>query len=91
MTKRAEIRIFGNVQGVFYRSFVEARARMHSVVGWVRNEHDGSVSIVAEGEDADVERFVKAIQVRDGTRHVERVQVIWSEAAGAFSDFKRLH
>ncbi|VVB67969.1 Acylphosphatase [Candidatus Norongarragalina meridionalis] len=89
--KRAEIRVFGDVQGVFYRSFVETRARMNNIVGWVKNESDGSVSIVAEGEDADAERFVKAIQVRDGTRHVERTQVIWSEASGAFSDFKRLH
>ncbi|MFH0835504.1 MAG: acylphosphatase [Candidatus Micrarchaeota archaeon] len=89
--KRAEIRVFGDVQGVFYRSFVETRARMNSVVGWVKNEPDGSVSILAEGEDADVERFAKAIQVRDGTRHVEKVQVIWGDASGAFSDFKRLH
>jgi DNA ligase D-like protein (predicted 3'-phosphoesterase) len=47
--------IAGSVQGVGFREGTRRRARKLGVLGWVRNEDDGTVIVHAEGEPAAVE------------------------------------
>lgn len=42
-------RVRGRVQGVYYRGSTEARARQLGLTGWVRNDNNGDVEIVACG------------------------------------------
>jgi acylphosphatase len=39
----------GRVQGVGFRWFVEREAHVLGIAGWVRNNHDGSVEVLALG------------------------------------------
>ena len=39
----------GRVQGVVFRWFVEREAHMLGIAGWVRNNADGSVEVLAMG------------------------------------------
>lgn len=45
------ILVTGLVQGVFFRAQTKDKADELGLKGWVRNNHDGSVEIVAEGPD----------------------------------------
>lgn len=47
-------RIYGKVQGVFFRDFTVETARLHGLVGFVSNLNDGSVYGEVEGDAVQV-------------------------------------
>ena len=59
MNKRAEIVITGHVQGVLFRHGARKMAEGLGVTGWARNEPDGSVRIMAEGQEDTLQKFVE--------------------------------
>ena len=70
--KAIQARVTGQVQGVAFRWYTQERAQQLGVVGWVRNEVDGSVLVHAEGDDDAVDALVEwcrhgppAARVRD--------------------------
>ncbi|MBI3051665.1 acylphosphatase [Candidatus Woesearchaeota archaeon] len=56
--KRVYMIISGKVQGVFYRDFARKEAEKYGIVGFVRNLHDGTVEVLAEGDDDKLKRFI---------------------------------
>ena len=58
---RATVHFTGRVQGVGFRATARAVAEGYRVSGWVRNESDGSVQCVIEGERDEVHRCISAI------------------------------
>lgn len=58
--------IHGQVQGVFFRDTTRRLAEQHGVAGWARNNRDGTVEAVFEGEPEAVERLVAF--AREGPR-----------------------
>jgi acylphosphatase len=67
--------VHGFVQGVYFRDSVRRRAVAANVSGWVRNNWDGTVEAVFEGEPEAVEQLVAFC--REGPRgaQVGRVDV----------------
>ncbi|HVZ94049.1 MAG TPA: acylphosphatase [Phycisphaerales bacterium] len=63
---RSEVVYAGRVQGVGFRATTLTLARQFAVVGFVRNEADGSVRLVAEGEAGEVERLLAEVRTRLG-------------------------
>lgn len=51
------VSVRGRVQGVGFRWFVRERARALGLAGWVRNCADGSVEVLAAGDDADLSQL----------------------------------
>jgi acylphosphatase len=72
---RRRVVVHGLVQGVFFRDSVQRRARASGVWGWIRNNLDGTVEAVFEGEPTAIERLVAFC--REGPRgaRVDRVEV----------------
>ena len=52
------IRVFGRVQGVGFRAWAQRQAESLNISGWARNRSDGSVEIMAEGADKDMNFFL---------------------------------
>ncbi len=72
----------GRVHGVFFRDTVRRRAEAAGVAGWVRNNRDGTVEAVFEGEQAAVERLVDYMQTGPSGARVDRVEVFAEEPEG---------
>lgn len=64
---RIEVIYRGQVQGVGFRAATVDTAQQYDIVGWVRNEADGTVKLVAEGEKEELEKFLQAH--RDRLKH----------------------
>jgi acylphosphatase len=64
--ERRRLYFSGRVQGVGFRATTSWLARGFEVAGAVRNLHDGRVEVVAEGDSAELDRFVEAIQAELG-------------------------
>ncbi len=83
---RYDILFTGRVQGVFFRATAEEIARRHDVTGWVRNERDGSVRCVVEGDPAELDRFVAAIQLAKQA-NIDNTEITCLDATGEFDGF----
>ena len=80
MIRSVRIRVFGRVQGVFFRNWTIDEARARDIRGWVRNRADGSVEILAFGEGEALAAFVSRCHQGPRAAGVERVEV--EEAEG---------
>ena len=85
--KRAEIVASGMVQGVGFRYHVRALAAKLRLAGHVRNMEDGTVEIICEGEQGDIEELVGKIRAIKPPVKVEDVSVAYSDAQG-LTNFK---
>lgn len=82
------LKIYGLVQGVYYRESLRAEAETCGVAGWVRNRRDGSVEAMLQGEDMAVAALIAWCRVGPGRARVERVEI--GEGQGEFAGFERL-
>lgn len=88
MQKRLECFIFGRVQLVMFRDFTQRKARSLGLTGTVANLKDGSVFIVAEGEEDKLCRLLAYLKKGPVFAQVERLEEKWLPATAEFSDFK---
>lgn len=55
--QQIQLRITGKVQGVFFRASTRKKAQELGITGWVKNEPDGSVTAVGQGEAAALQQW----------------------------------
>ena len=87
MKKRVAILVSGLVQGVFYRAETKGKAAELNLVGWVKNESDGSVKIMAEGEEKDLEKLIEWAKKGPTLAKVDKIEVKWDKGRREFKDF----
>ncbi len=85
---RIEARVIGLVQGVFFRQYTLQEARRLNLTGWVANRPDGSVQVIAEGNETNLRTLLVFLHVGSPSAHVEDVKITWSNASGEFTDFR---
>lgn len=74
------LRIYGRVQGVYFRGWTVEAAQRLGVDGWVRNRHDGTVEVLAVGPVHAVEALISACH--DGPSHAAVTRVDVEQATG---------
>ena len=85
--KRAHIEVYGKVQGVCYRYYTVEKATALQVTGFIRNRLDGSVEIIAEGDEAQIRDLIHWANQGSPASNVSEVKVNWEEYEGTFKNF----
>jgi acylphosphatase len=80
--------VHGDVQGVGFRYYVQRKARQLGLHGWVRNNDDGTVELVAEGGRDELEQLKRALQEGPRMARVDRVETQWSNGTGKLQGFE---
>lgn len=75
MVKHLKIRVFGRVQGVFFRSSARDEAVRLGIKGYTKNEPDGTVYMEIEGVEKNLEKFIDWCKKGPGHAQVEKIQV----------------
>jgi len=88
MIKQCICIISGRVQGVLFRDFTCRTARKLFLKGTVENLADGTVKVVAEGDEVKLNEFLLQLKKKHPLAKVADLIVEWREATNTFSDFK---
>ena len=82
--------VSGKVQQVGYRSRVLAAARALDITGYVMNLSDGTVKINAEGDEVDLDRFLRSVKIENTLIHVSDICTEYSEPKGCYDNFYKI-
>lgn len=88
MLKRITIKVKGRVQGVFFRQNTKEIAQELNLSGSVENSSDGSVLIIAEGEEKDLIKLLNWTKIGSNYAIVKKIESTFSEATGEFQIFQ---
>lgn len=91
MQKRLTCCVTGRVQLVMFRDFATREARALGINGTVKNNPDGSVSIVAEGDEVVLHAFLELIGKGPILARVDKVRGDWAEPLGGYKNFDILY
>ena len=73
--KRLDITVTGKVQRVFFRACTKTKAEELDISGWCRNQENGSVYILAEGKQSNLDLFLKWCNQGPEFARVDKVEV----------------
>ena len=75
--KTIRVYLSGSVQGVFFRKYLEEKAKELGVRGFCRNLKDGRVEIAIEGKDENVNQMLEVCE--KGTPHTDIKDIQFEE------------
>ncbi len=78
----------GRVQGVGFRWFVEREAHILGIAGWVRNNADGSVEVLAQGTRDQLFGLRSRLQQGPRAARVDDVEEAKSGPTDGISSFR---
>jgi acylphosphatase len=87
MKSCAHVIISGRVQGVWFRASTKQKAKQLRLNGWVRNNPDGNVEAVFEGDENLIKEMLNWCHNGPPLAKVSNVEVIYEEPSNGFSDF----
>ncbi len=86
----AKMKIFGLVQGVFFRHSAKTQAEALNLKGFARNEENGSVYIEVEGSEENINEFIRWCHEGVPPASVSNLEVEFSDRLKNYRDFSIL-
>ena len=86
--RRLEAVVHGRVQGVSFRFYTQRRAVELGLTGYVRNRWDGTVQVIAEGRQAELEELLAFLRVGPRSALVTEVNIRWTAPSSGFERFE---
>lgn len=87
VAKANKIIVYGRVQGVGFRYFVQHVGTRLGLAGNVRNCPDSTVEIIVEGSAAKIAEFIKQVERGPSLARVQRMDIVDIGAQGTYGSF----
>ena len=81
-------KVYGKVQGVWFRKYTYNYAKGFELVGMVKNLEDGTVLIKASGTDENLEEFKECLENGSPNSKVDRIDYSWEDLSIEYSTFE---
>ena len=92
MYKKAVIEISGTVQGVGFRPFVYRTAKAIGLNGYIKNQGDAGIEILAEGDREKIEMFLEKIEKdKPANARIDLIDIQYIDAKKEHADFRIVH
>ena len=85
--QRIHLIVTGRVQGVYFRHNTNKIANKLNLKGFVRNLPDGTVEVIAEGEENKLKELTKFCRTGPPNANVEDIKIIEEEPKNEFKEF----
>ena len=82
-----DIKVIGRVQGVGFRYFALGKAQEMGITGWAKNVVDGSVEIIAQGDEPTLKTYVDYLYIGPTLSRVDKINVHRSDITMVFDNF----
>lgn len=88
--KKVILYVSGNVQASGYRAKVESIASFLGIKGYVQNLPDGRVKIIAQGEEANLEKLIRDINISNSLINVTNIEQEYTSLSEDYEDFHKV-
>jgi acylphosphatase len=84
-------KVYGRVQGVSYRYFVKEKAQSLDIVGYVKNLEDGTVEVLAQGREENLQKLIEELKKGPFLSRVEKLDIVFRKPSDIFYRFQIEH
>lgn len=88
MKKQINIKVYGLVQGVFFRSSAKNIADSLNLTGYVKNSWNGNVEIIAEGDEKKLKKLIEWAKNGPRDARIDKTDIKWDKYTGKFVGFE---
>ncbi len=81
-------KVYGKVQGVWFRKYTLDSARDIGVVGMVKNLVDGTVLVNASGKDENLREFKRFLENGSPNSRGDKIDYSWEDSSIEYSTFE---
>jgi acylphosphatase len=85
--RRMHAIVSGRVQMVMFRDFAQRTARGLGILGTVENLRDGTVDVIAEGDQDALTAYAAKLSRGSILSRVDDVRIEYTDPSGTFTDF----
>lgn len=88
MKKQINIKVYGLVQGVLFRSNAKEIVDSFGLTGYVKNNWNGNVEIIAEGDEEKLKKIAEWAKKGPSSARVDKIDIKWKKYTGKFLGFE---
>jgi tRNA pseudouridine55 synthase len=84
-------KVYGRVQGVGYRYSVKEKAQSLGIFGYVKNLEDGSVEVLAQGREENLQKLIEELKKGPFLARVDKLDIVFRKPLNIFYNFQIEH
>jgi acylphosphatase len=91
ITETFDIEVYGRVHGVGFRWYAQKKAVELGIRGWVKNSWSGTVKIIAQGDNLQIQTYIDYLRIGPPMARVSDITSVRNSTTESFAGFEIRH